>query len=133
MAALILHSTYQANKFRVLFFFQYSESKSFCEDLTEGKFSFPIIHAVTNQKQDRQVLRKFLLPFGFPEKGNIKRLTFFFLFCLIHADILRQRTKDVEVKKYCIQLLEKMGSFNYTRETLETLDKQARAEVSSQT
>lgn len=39
--------------------FQYSESKSFCEDLTEGKFSFPIIHAVNNQKQDRQVLRKF--------------------------------------------------------------------------
>lgn len=41
--------------------FQYSESKSFCEDLTEGKFSFPIIHAVNNQKQDRQVLRKFFL------------------------------------------------------------------------
>lgn len=38
--------------------FQYSESKSFCEDLTEGKFSFPIIHAVNNQKHDRQVLRK---------------------------------------------------------------------------
>lgn len=39
---------------------QYSESKSFCEDLTEGKFSFPIIHAVNNQKHDRQVLRKFV-------------------------------------------------------------------------
>lgn len=38
---------------------QYSESKSFCEDLTEGKFSFPIIHAVNNQQHDRQVLRKF--------------------------------------------------------------------------
>lgn len=36
---------------------EYSESKSFCEDLTEGKFSFPIIHAVNNQKHDRQVLR----------------------------------------------------------------------------
>lgn len=52
----------------VLIFFQYSESKSFCEDLTEGKFSFPIIHAVNNQKHDRQVLRKF------------KRLLFLFLF-----------------------------------------------------
>lgn len=49
---------------RFIFGFQYSESKSFCEDLTEGKFSFPIIHAVNNQKHDRQVLRKqFFLSF----------------------------------------------------------------------
>lgn len=80
---------------------EYSENKSFCEDLTEGKFSFPIIHAVHNQKQDRQVLH-----------------------------ILRQRTRDIEVKKYCIQLLEKMGSFKYTREILDSLDKEARTEVS---
>jgi len=41
---------------------EYSENKSFCEDLTEGKFSFPIIHAITTQKEDtegQQVLRKF--------------------------------------------------------------------------
>lgn len=37
---------------------EYSENKSFCEDLTEGKFSFPVIHAIQNEKQDRQVLRK---------------------------------------------------------------------------
>lgn len=41
------------------FVLQYSESKSFCEDLTEGKFSFPIIHAVNNQTNDRQVLREY--------------------------------------------------------------------------
>lgn len=45
--------------FPIFSFLQYSESKSFCEDLTEGKFSFPIIHAVNNQTNDRQVLRKF--------------------------------------------------------------------------
>lgn len=45
------------------------------------------------------------------------------------SDILRQRTKDVEVKKYCIQLLEKLGSFKYTRDILLSLDKQARDEV----
>lgn len=38
---------------------EYSENKSFCEDLTEGKFSFPIIHAIQTQKDDKQeVLRK---------------------------------------------------------------------------
>ncbi|XP_046981203.1 geranylgeranyl pyrophosphate synthase isoform X2 [Schistocerca americana] len=79
---------------------EYSENKSFCEDLTEGKFSFPIIHAITSQPDDRQVIH-----------------------------ILRQRTHDVEVKKYCITLLEKYGSFDYTRQTLEQLDIEARAEV----
>lgn len=52
---------FDKNKYYTLFVLQYSESKSFCEDLTEGKFSFPIIHAVNNQKHDRQVLRKFLI------------------------------------------------------------------------
>lgn len=78
---------------------EYSENKSFCEDLTEGKFSFPIIHALQKQN-NRQVLH-----------------------------ILRQRTRDVEVKKYCINLLEKLGSFKYTRDILESLDLQARQEV----
>lgn len=44
-------------------------------------------------------------------------------------DILRQRTRDIEVKKYCINLLEKLGSFKYTRDILLSLDKQAREEV----
>ncbi|GFG39107.1 hypothetical protein Cfor_12241, partial [Coptotermes formosanus] len=33
---------------------QYSKEKGYCEDLTEGKFSFPIIHAVTSHPNDRQ-------------------------------------------------------------------------------
>lgn len=44
---------------------EYSENKSFCEDLTEGKFSFPIIHAVQQQKHDRQVLREYIYIFMF--------------------------------------------------------------------
>ena len=43
--------------------------------------------------------------------------------------ILRQRTRDVELKKYCVTLLEKFGSLNYTRHTLEVLDAELRAEV----
>jgi geranylgeranyl diphosphate synthase type 3 len=35
----------------------------------------------------------------------------------------------MELKKYCVALLEKFGSFIYTRKTLEKLDAEARAEV----
>jgi len=45
------------------------------------------------------------------------------------TDILRQHTRDVELKKYCVTLLEKFGSLSYTRQTLVELDAEARAEV----
>ncbi|EEB16507.1 geranylgeranyl pyrophosphate synthase, putative [Pediculus humanus corporis] len=79
---------------------EFTENKSFCEDLTEGKFSFPIMHAIRNRPDDGQVMQ-----------------------------ILRLRTKDVDVKKYCVSLLEKFGSFAYTRETLENLVIEAKKEI----
>jgi len=79
---------------------EYTANKSFCEDLTEGKFSFPVIHAIRNHPEDTQVL-----------------------------NILRQRTQDVEVKRYCVKLLEKFGSFDYTRSTLRKIDEEIRREV----
>ena len=45
------------------------------------------------------------------------------------SGILRQRTEDVELKKYCVTLLENFGSLKYTRHTLEELDAEIRAEV----
>ena len=45
------------------------------------------------------------------------------------SGILRQRTRDEELKKYCVTLLEKFGSLSYTRRTLEELDAELRAEV----
>ncbi|CAK9796968.1 Terpene synthase [Anthophora quadrimaculata] len=83
-----------------LYLQEYAENKSYCEDLSEGKFSFPIIHAIQSHPEDRQII-----------------------------NILRQRTKDLEVKRYCVNLLEKFGSFAYTRAVLEELDKKARDEV----
>jgi geranylgeranyl diphosphate synthase type 3 len=35
----------------------------------------------------------------------------------------------VELKKYCVKLLEKFGSLSYTRRTLEELDAEIRAEI----
>lgn len=79
---------------------EYTANKSFCEDLTEGKFSFPIIHAIQSHPEAPQVM-----------------------------NILRQRTTDVELKKYTVELLERLGSFEYTRKFLSDLDQQARNEI----
>ncbi|KAK4312285.1 hypothetical protein Pmani_016266 [Petrolisthes manimaculis] len=79
---------------------EYSDSKSYCEDLTEGKFSFPVIHAIKTHPDDQQVI-----------------------------SIIRQRPKDLEVKRYCVSLLEKLGSLAHTRDTLRTLEADARQEV----
>ena len=40
---------------------EYADSKSFCEDLTEGKFSFPIIHHIhTKKSDDNRILGRFI-------------------------------------------------------------------------
>ncbi|KAF2368606.1 Polyprenyl synthetase [Trinorchestia longiramus] len=79
---------------------EYSDSKSYCEDLTEGKFSFPIVHAITSRPQCSQII-----------------------------NIIRQRPKDTEVKRYCVSLLEKYGSLAYTRDMLRQLEQQAKEEI----
>ena len=35
---------------------EYMKSKSFCEDLTEGKFSFPIIHCIRLNDKDTRLI-----------------------------------------------------------------------------
>lgn len=65
---------------------EYTESKGYCDDLSEGKFSFPIIHCV-HQKPDNFDL----------------------------LNILRQRPADLDIKKRAIQCMERTGSFDYTR------------------
>lgn len=78
----------------------YTDSKSFCEDLTEGKYSFPIIHGILSQ----------------PESSQVK-------------SILRQRTTDFEVKKYCVEYLEKIGSFEYTRKVIAEYTELAKEQI----
>jgi len=78
----------------------YATNKSFAEDLTEGKFSFPILHAIKNGGNDDRIMR-----------------------------ILRQRTQDIEVKKFCISLIDAAGSFQYTKNVLSDLDRDIRAEI----
>ncbi|XP_077254683.1 terpene synthase-like [Temnothorax americanus] len=74
---------------------------SYCDDLTEGKISFPVIHAL--------------------KCGNSRRQKI--------MDILKQRITNTDLKNNCVDLLEELGSLKYTRDTLEKLDKKIRREI----
>lgn len=79
----------------------YFKSKSFCEDLTEGKFSYPIIHCISqNGVLDNRLL-----------------------------SILKQRTEDNDVKIYAQDLMKKSGSLKYTRDKCITLKKKIVAQI----
>lgn len=78
----------------------YTINKGLAEDLTEGKFSFPVIHAIRADPSNRVLL-----------------------------NVLRQQTTDEEVKKYAIAYLERTGSFAYTRAVLRELTARALALV----
>jgi geranylgeranyl diphosphate synthase, type III len=75
----------------------YSQNKGMCEDLTEGKFSFPIIHSIRSDPTNLQLV-----------------------------NILGQKTTDVEVKRYAVSYMEGTGSFEYTRKVIAVLVERAR-------
>ncbi|KAJ2042875.1 hypothetical protein GGI01_002816 [Coemansia sp. RSA 376] len=79
---------------------EYSNNKGYCEDLTEGKFSFVIVHAITRGEDGPQLM-----------------------------SILRQKTTDLHVKKYAVSLMEKAESFEYTAAYLEQLEGQIDAKI----
>ncbi|GLB10484.1 terpene cyclase [Aspergillus tubingensis] len=70
----------------------YTKNKGLCEDLTEGKFSFPIIHSIRSNPGNHQLL-----------------------------SILKQKTKDEEVKLYAVSYMESTGSFAHTRDVVREL------------
>ena len=79
---------------------EYTENKGLCEDLTEGKFSFPIIHSIRSNLQNRQLI-----------------------------NILKQKTTDDEVKKYAVKYMEGTGSFEYSKVILRDLTAKALAMI----
>ncbi|KAI3333541.1 isoprenoid synthase domain-containing protein [Ustulina deusta] len=76
---------------------KYEENKGFCEDLTEGKFSFLIIHSIRANPLNQQLL-----------------------------NILKQKTTDDTVKRYAVNYMESTGSFEYTSKVLDVLIARAR-------
>uniref|UniRef100_A0A5S6QUZ7 RRM domain-containing protein n=1 Tax=Trichuris muris TaxID=70415 RepID=A0A5S6QUZ7_TRIMR len=81
---------------------EYADLKTFAEDLTEGKFSYPIIHAVLNGADRDEVL-----------------------------EILRRRVTSIEMKQRCVELLQRSGSLEYTRRRLSLLADEILSTISS--
>lgn len=45
------------------------------------------------------------------------------------SDMLRKRSTKFEDKKYCVELLKKNGSLQYTADVLELIEREVRSEV----
>ncbi|KAE8340171.1 hypothetical protein BDV24DRAFT_152188 [Aspergillus arachidicola] len=78
----------------------YSTNKGFCEDIGEGKFSYPIIHSIRSRPGDLRLL-----------------------------SILKQRSEDLTVRKYAVEHIESTGSFDYCERKIALLLQQAREQV----
>jgi geranylgeranyl diphosphate synthase type 3 len=78
----------------------YTAKKGVYEDLTEGKFSFPVIHHIRSAPNSQQLL-----------------------------NILAQRTEDLEMKKVAVKCIEGTGSLEYTKEIVALLVEEAKVIV----
>lgn len=78
----------------------YSKNKGYCEDISEGKFSYPIIHSIRSQPGDHRLL-----------------------------SILKQHSEDVMVKQYAVEYIRSTGSFAYCQQKIAFLLQQAREEL----
>jgi len=92
------------------------------QDLTEGKFSFPVIHSIHADVSNRQVLGTVIQTFL-----QLKRASFndYAL-----ADTLRARPTTPTLKERTIEYLKnKTKSFDYTLNALASVEFQMRAEL----
>lgn len=84
-----------------LFEISYTKNKGFAEDISEGKFSYPIIHGILTDTQSNQII-----------------------------NILKQRTKDDDLKLYLVNYLNtKTKSADFTLSVINHLHKQAIDEI----
>ncbi|GLB38020.1 putative FPP GGPP synthase family protein [Lyophyllum shimeji] len=80
---------------------EYTKNKGFAEDLTEGKFSFPVVHGIHADTTNRQVL-----------------------------NVLQKRPATPTLKVHTINYLrDHTKSFDYTYSVLDTLEAQTRREI----
>lgn len=97
---------------------QYATNKGHAEDLTEGKFSFPIIHGVNKNPADRELLSEssYKLCRTMPDD--------------LFPDILQKRPSSPTLKDHAIDYLDHISdSFQYTHSVLEKIERQIRDEL----
>lgn len=99
----------------------YTDQKGFCEDLNEGKYSFPLVHFFNTAAQSCP-LSPSLAPHGpVMELQNII--------------MTRNRSGSAElspsVKMYILQMLDRAGSLKYTLGVLDGLDQDFNSELES--
>lgn len=64
-----------------------------CDDIREGKFSYPVIVAISRNPTDNRLL-----------------------------EILRQKTSDMKVKRYAVEIIEETGAFEATLLEMDRLE-----------
>ncbi|KAG2101021.1 isoprenoid synthase domain-containing protein [Suillus discolor] len=80
---------------------EYTGTKGFAEDLSEGKFSFPVVHGILDQPENQLII-----------------------------DVLQKRPETPTLKHRAIEYLrDTTKSFDYTLAVLHKLEQQARGEV----
>ncbi|KAG1848727.1 isoprenoid synthase domain-containing protein [Suillus subalutaceus] len=80
---------------------QYMNNKGFADDLSEGKFSFPIVHGILEQPENQLIM-----------------------------NVLQKRPKTPTLKHHAIEYLRNTTkSFDYTLAVLKKLEQQARREL----
>eukprot|EP00013_Stygamoeba_regulata_P019325 CAMPEP_0177647006 /NCGR_PEP_ID=MMETSP0447-20121125/10074_1 /TAXON_ID=0 /ORGANISM="Stygamoeba regulata, Strain BSH-02190019" /LENGTH=382 /DNA_ID=CAMNT_0019149571 /DNA_START=72 /DNA_END=1220 /DNA_ORIENTATION=+ len=79
---------------------KYMQNKSYCEDIQEGKFSFPLLYAIRANPKDTRIL-----------------------------NILKQRTDNREIKAHAVEYLRKTGAFDYTLSVINKLYWQVESEI----
>ncbi|PPR01423.1 hypothetical protein CVT24_001897 [Panaeolus cyanescens] len=84
----------------------YTSNKGFAEDLTEGKFSFPVIHGISSDPSNRQILSR------------------------LSVDVLQKRPETPTLKIHAVNYLkEHTKSFQYTLAVLSTMETKIRMEI----
>lgn len=79
---------------------KYASNKGFAEDITEGKYSYPVIHCLRNGDAESAVELE---------------------------SILVQRTHDLELKRHALRLLRENGSLEYTVNAIRRHCEEAKA------